>query len=478
MRAYLKPTLYILCSLTLLNACYAATMFNITDGWDGIGGDDTYASGEDNLTISFGSTLDSQYSIEATDTVDTYCVRMEGLQKAHTYLMASEVLPSIPIWGYGDVTDAGITWSIQPIGGTQTLCRFHLWKDKACNEWFADGAGLDYSPGCEPDEIDYNLAEGATDTITVGGDSVDVTCLAAGVHKYVKCQAPTYAQLSDCRQSSLDEDNGGDSFRLYDACTASETSSADSEEICDVIGANSWEISIFGSDQLTDEREKLYLRGIPNIEFSLVAYTGCGGATFDRTVISSFNLTQFNSKSRVCDGYDYSMVGNVTNYLPWFQISDYNDYSFTYANNSCDLGEICSENLNSTDDFAPDASACYVENGTSCYDHVMNQDEFQIDYGGVCGNCTSGVDKISDTFWLVAVESNPRGFFGISEPFDSDTYCEAAESNVGFLMYFLIILYLAVFLLGIILFFSIVAPMFGFFIIPFIKSLRGKKSKK
>lgn len=422
------------CRALLLSAFLAsllpgasAVLFDVEDGWTQT--DDVYADADDYLTVSFGSDLDSRYVFDATASVDTYCLEIDaGLtNRAHTFLMNGDLAPALGVFQYASFDFLGDEWTIQTIGGTGSTCRFHVWKNKACDEWYPDQTGASYPPGCEPDIVNWNLAEGDTEIDTVGGDDVEVTCLAAGVHNYVKCQAPTFADLDSCIDSSLAEDNGGDNFMLYDACLASSDSGSDTEDICDVatVGED-WELSVFSDTLLSPEREEIFLRGMPNVSFNLYAYNGCGTGSFDRDFVEAVYLTQFNYKERVCDGYGYYPTGVSEGYYPWFGGSGYTNESYPYGQNSCAVGQTCVSREREQVEFDQDLNACFADGG-SCYDAVRNQDETAADYGGVCGACANDTRAVDDVYWLVARESYPVGHFSAAQPFNATTYCPQGE---------------------------------------------------
>ena len=422
----------------------SAALFSVEDGWTEA--DDSYASGEDFLTVSFGSALDSRYVFEASTFPDTYCLELQSTSDvSHTYLLDGFVAPAVGIWQPYTVTSFGNDWTVQTIGGTNTNCRFHVWKNKACDEWHADQTGASYPSGCEPDEVNYNLGEGDTDMITIGGDDLEVTCVAAGEHNYVKCQAPTFSDLEDCIDSSIAEDGGGDDFMLYDACVSSTSSSVDSTAVCDVQSGSSWEFAVFASSALSAQKQAVYLSGIPNATFNLYHYTGCGGGAFDRDLVDTVYLTQFTEKERVCAQPAYYASGRVEGWLPWFGGSDYVNESYTYGSSACSLGEVCFEQEPVDLDFDVDLDACFIEAGSTCYDGRRNQDENSTDYGGICGACDNS-SKADDYRRAIAYGDRPFGYYGVENPFPTEA-CEDGENAAAFIVFLVVLV--SVILLGV-----------------------------
>lgn len=474
-----QPILVFAFLVLLLSApASAQVLFSIADGWTEE--DDPYASTDDLLTVNFGSALDSRYVFEASDYVDTYCVEIsEGTSRSHTYSLSGDIAMGVGNYEHYTTSWAGDEWTIQSTVGTNDRCRFNLWKNKGCSEWHSNY--LFYPSGCEPDFPDEELDEGTTDTYTVGLDDLEVTCITAGIHRYVKCQGATEADLDACVQSSLDEDGGGDGFRLADACPAASTSSSsDTEYLCDVKGANSWEISVLGSDQLSLQRQEVLLAGIPNATFRLVAYTTCGTSAFDRTVVESFDLLQFTAKERVCGPDSYSVRGRVEGWFPWYGYTDYVNESWEYGVNSCASGLLCVDELPYSNDGGPDVGACYLEPGASCYDGRLNLDETEPDYGGVCGQCIQGSRSTDDYYWAATVEQFPKGYFGVSLPFNSTVHCPAGEDAThGAGVIVLLVSSLLLFVLAAaVIFAAALAGFTGASIFRVAKTLKGSNKKE
>lgn len=412
----------------------ALSLFSVSDGFDAT--DDPYATADDSLTESFGSALDSQYTFEASS-ADTYCLQLNGpSSRSQTFLVQGEIVTDVGTFQPYTVTTGGNDWTLQVFGGTTTQCRFNLWKNKACGAWNNTHLGEGYPAGCGPDESNINLDEGVTDTYTVGGDSIDITCLAAGQHNYAKCQAPTSADLSACISSSLDGDGSGDGLRLYEACLDSTSAGVDTTAECDVQAGNTWELATFSSDALATQKQLVYLAGMPNQSFTLYGYTGCGTGAFARTSVATVNLTQFTGRERACNASAYAVEGVVQGYMPWWGGAPYVNASYAYGANSCSLGYVCEDHAIEASEFDPDLLACFTQAGASCYDGTRNQDETAIDYGGVCGACANASTPKDDVYWVVARAQFSSGYFNVANPFNATTYCsqgeDATNGAIGF----------------------------------------------
>lgn len=477
MYGFLKLTSYALLISVFFGCVSAATLFSVDDGW--CSNDDAYATCTDKITFSTGSALDSRFTFNASSFVDTYCIQLDsGLARSASYDVSGTVIRNLHAFEYYPL---GADSYIQEIGGDSDTCRFYYWSNKDCTgdvndtEWLS--SSTDYAAaGCTPDVIG-SVDEGLTSTFSGAWGSIDVTCIDAITTKYLKCQGKTDVDLSDCIDDSLNDINGGDTDKLYETCNGNTDTGYDTTSDCDVDDpANNWEISLFDENHLTPLRDAIWSSGVPNASFSLIAYDLCGTGSFDRSVVASFTLTQFQTKQRVKDGtYAYNATGYVQGYMPWYGQGDYVNSSYVYGANTCSVGTVSSTS-DSTDnnDFDLDSGACSVS-GT-CYDGVRNQDETDKDYGGACGNCSSD-GKNSDVYWSVAVENQHQGFFGASNPFNATQYCVESEKSVNFLAIIISLAALGVLVFALAVFF-VFAGGVGAAVIPFINSLFKRKLKK
>lgn len=424
-----------------------AVLNSINDGWTET--DDPYATGTDTITFSSGG-LDQRYTFDASSSADMYCIEVNnGFQRSHSYFIDGIEWDNVNMYSPRDYTDGGYRKTIQPIGGTASQCRFYYWIDRpsVCDGIYFQGDSAAYaSAGCPVDLIG-NIAEGVTQNYNVSGVPTQITCLMATSASYIKCQAATSTDLSDCIDDSFNGVNGGDSTNLYETCFNNQDTGYDTEYTCDVDDpTNNWEISLFDENHLSSLMTDLYASGIPNGTFRLYEYDFCGTASFDRNLISTFNLTQFQTKAVVKNGvYEYNATGFVRGYFPWFGISGYQNNSYAYGENICSLGLVSiNSSETSSDNFDLDSVACFNDGG-SCYDGSTNQDEQTADYGGVCGLCDNS-SAVDDLYFSVAYQSHPSGYFD-SHYFDVQDNCSEGEDAVNFSVVFALFVQITLFVL-------------------------------
>lgn len=469
--------LSILCGTSLFTPSVYAVLNSITDGWDST--DDPYATSTDRISFSTGSGVDGRFTFDATASEDMYCIAIASAgDRSQNILVDGDQVYNLALWAYHEfAADA----YIQNIGGDDDTCRFYYWSNKDCTGdtndaiWLTSAA--DYTTaGCTPDTIGA-VDEGVTSNL--GG--VDFTCVDAIVENYRKCQAATPTKLNDCIDDSLNGVNGGDDLALYETCQDSDTGS-DTEHACDTINpVNGWELAYLDADHLSALADEIYSSGVPNASFTLYSYDLCGTAGFDRDVVSTFDLVQFQSKQRLANGtYGYNVTGYVRGWFPWYGVSGYVNESYSYGTNFCEVGTVSQDSEETTSNNEDlDSGACFIDGG-SCYDGETNQDEIDEDYGGLCGSCDNSTPE-NDLYWGVAYQSNPSGYYDENR-FNATIDCPAAEENVNFTVVttviFQVLLFTLLFILLAVASYLIFGAGAGFLIGAASRSLRRNKPEK
>jgi hypothetical protein len=92
-----------------------------------------------------------------------------------------------------------------------------------------------------------------------------------------------------------------------------------------------------------------------------------------------------------------------------------------------------------------------------CSDNIKNQNETDIDYGGICGRCGNYTFYSDDTAFQILDQAN---LINRSKPFNS-TLCETGNANLGAIQFFLVLIVIGLFIFGFLILF-LLAPIILF----------------
>jgi hypothetical protein len=443
------------------------------DGWN-----HEYSDVYDLVTFNSSVASSSAYYISGGGANEVYCIATNRIRSGRACLGGVDpchVTKSLPQFSYDVWTESnGNELTVQHISGSNTVARYFVWVNKSakCPDFWATSLGDYDAAGCPVDWTD-SQNEGVVKKETLYGIEYELTFLFASSNAYLKCQGLTSFRLNSCIASSLAGDGGGDNRNLYEFCYGDTSSSSGGTERCNVASGHS--LSFFDTDEMTPLHKEIFASGFPPSSFILYRYEACGTSSFDRDMIDTLTLSMLNANQLVCsDLSSYNVKGFAyNNYKPWYEQTSGGTAEFVYNNGFCGGGYLCSSSsLNNFVYGYVGLNACLLDTG-SCYDGVRNRNETEVDYGGLCGNCSS-LGRDLDYAHAVAFGSRPRGFFD-DTPFSSD-FCGEGEDATSLLVVFVVLFSFIIIFLVLLL---VIAFFFlsGGFIAPLVLRLFRRKKE-
>lgn len=266
---------------------------------------------------------------------------------------------------------------------------------------------------------DYTNVDGGsiypTITYLCGGIDYEITLYYVDYAYYHYVCYGNEEMMATCIESSWNYTNG-----QGDLNTLSDLSIYNPERL--LTDTSAWESLNYNINKNTGEyqiKTKYFTKCVSNDN---VALTAEGLGNYSRlTTIYSTNEEQLyiiNKRQARCeddtiiriDGYYSQSMSTV---LPLY-----------YA---CDEGTLCSEEIvkNSTNKtgLVEAKQKCVNASNGNCYDQIKNQNEVDVDYGGICGRCIEGSNRNDDTDYLLLRQVHQKEAF-------KEEWCENTKNEV------------------------------------------------